>query len=330
MKNRVFLGFFLLVAGITMLANCSGGSRRGGDVAETNGAEQKTYRFEMIAKVVHPWFDRVEQGARVAADSLAEETGNIFEIVANAPANPDVDQQNELIDRVISRKPDGIFVDLVDPEGSKQLIEKAISQNISVVTFDSASPSGLNLTEINNDFAMQSAVASEKLAEMIGYSGKVAIMQGVPSSLDHKIRTETHRAVFEQYPDVEVVAEGIANGSVEQAQAQANSILSAHPDLDGFVASDFEGPIGIGAAIREAGKSGEIFLSGLEDLPSMLELMNEGIMQFSVCSKPSMQGHYSVLALWQSTLGLPVPRMIDTGIGILTPELAKDPNYSGF
>lgn len=196
--------------------------------------------------------------------------------------------------------------------------------------FDSVSPPGMNLTEVNNDFAEQSAYASEKLAEMLNYKGKVAIMQGHPTAPNHRIRTEAHRSVFAKYPDIEVVAEGIANDSIEQAQEQAAAILSAHPDLNGFVTSDAAGPIGIGTAIREAGKAGEVLLIGLEDLPPMIQLMNEGIMQFSSCTKPLMQGQYSVIALWQHAIGQPVPRVIDTGIGFLTKELAADPNYVGF
>lgn len=295
-------------------------------IAET----QRTFRFVMISKVVHPWFDQVEKGAIAAAERLSEETGDIVEVEYRAPENADVVQQNEIIERTIATNPDGIFIDLLDPDGNRVLLEEAISRGIPVVIFDSVSPPGMNLTEVNNDFAEQAAYASERLAEMINYKGKVAIMQGVPTAPNHRIRTESHRAVFAKYPDIEVVAEGIANDSIEQAQEQAASILSAHPDLNGFVTSDAAGPIGIGSAIREAGKAGEVLLIGLEDLPPMIQLMNEGIMQFSACTKPLMQGQYSVLALWQQAIGQPSPRVIDTGIGLLTTELAADPNYVGF
>lgn len=327
MKIRVVFCSLLLIVVIAMFTACSGDGNVEGS---TDKKQQKSYRFVMISKVVHPWFDQVEKGAILAAESLAKETGDKFEIEYHAPESADVVQQNELIERAIATNPDGIFIDLLDPDGNRVLLEEAISRDIPVVIFDSVSPPGMDLTEVNNDFAKQSEYASEKLAEMLDYKGKVAIMQGVPTAPNHRIRTEAHRAVFDKYPDIVIVAEGIANDSIEQAQEQAASILSAHPDLGGFVTADAAGPIGIGAAIREAGMAGKVLLIGLEDLPPMIQLMNEGIMQFSSCTKPLMQGQYSVIALWQSKNGYPVPRVIDTGIGLLTPELAADPNYVGF
>lgn len=316
----------IIMSAVMLLATCADNVQNE-EVAQDDS--QRTFRFVMISKVVHPWFDQVEKGAIAAAENLATETGDIFEVEYHAPENADVVQQNEIIERTISTKPDGIFIDLLDPDGNRVLLEEAIARDIPVVIFDSVSPPGMELTEVNNDFGRQAAYASEKLAEMINFKGKVAIMQGVPTAPNHRIRTESHRAVFAKYPDITVV-EGIANDSIEQAQEQAASLLSAHPDLKGFVTSDAAGPIGIGTAIREADKAGEVFLVGLEDLPPMIQLMNEGIMQYSSCTKPLMQGQYSVIALWQHAIGRPVPRVIDTGIGFLTPDLAKDPNYIGF
>ncbi len=41
-----------------------------------------------------------------------------------------------------------------------------------------------------------------------------------------------------------------------------------------------------------------------------------------------MQGYWSVLAMWQKSLGVNMPLRIDTGVVIVTKDMAK--NYTGF
>lgn len=320
----------VVVSLILVFAGCSGGEEASAASGESAPAvETQTYRFVVIPKVVHPWFDQVDKGARETAAALSESTGHTFEIDYRAPETADVVVQNQIMERAIATNPDGIAIDLLDPDANRVLIEEALEQGIPVIIFDSESPEGMGLTKIGNDFYQQAAIASERLAEMLDYEGKVAIMQGVPTAPNHRIRAEAHRDVFAKYPDIEVVAEGIDNDSIEQAQQQAAAIMSAHPDLDGFVATNAAGPIGIGLAIKEADKVGEVLHVGMDDLNQLVELVAEGVVDSSSSTKPKMQGSWSVIALYMQNLGIPTPQEIDTGIAIVTQELAQG-DYQGF
>ena len=285
-------------------------------------------RFVIIPKVVLPWFDKVNEGAMEAAEMLTKATGTKFTIDYRAPQTADVVTQNEILERAIATRPSGIAIDLLDPDGNRAVLEDAISQGIPVVIFDSESPEGMDITTVGNDFAMQAAVASERLAKLLNYEGEVAIMQGVPTAPNHRIRAESHRAVFAKYPKMTVVAEGVDNDDIQTAQKEAASIISAHPNLRGMVACDAAGPVGIGIAIKEADKVGKVILVGLDDLNQLIELINEGVAESSSSTKPKMQGYWSVLAMWQKALGVNMPLRIDTGVVIVTREMAK--NYTGF
>ncbi|MDR0363138.1 MAG: substrate-binding domain-containing protein [Planctomycetota bacterium] len=286
------------------------------------------YRFVIIPKVVHPWFDKVNEGAVEAAEILTKETGNKFTIDYRAPQTADVVTQNEILERAIATRPTGIAIDLLDPDGNRAVLEEAINQGISVIIFDSEAPEGMDLTTVGNDFAMQAAVASERLAKLLNYEGEVAIIQGVPTAPNHRIRAEAHREVFAKYPKMTLVAEGVDNDDIETAQKEAAAIISAHPNLRGMVACDAAGPVGIGIAIKEANKVGQVILVGLDDLNQLIELINEGVCESSSSTKPKMQGYWSVLAMWQKSLGVNMPLRIDTGVVIVTKEMAK--NYTGF
>ncbi|NLZ45037.1 MAG: substrate-binding domain-containing protein [Clostridia bacterium] len=260
---------------------------------------KKDFRFVIIPKVVHPWFDLVHQGAEAQAKLLSEQTGCKFRIDYRAPSKADVVMQNMILEQAAATRPDGIAIDLLDADGNRAVLQEIINQGIPVVIFDSEPPEGMGLTSIGNDFAEQAAIASERLVELLGGKGKVAIMQGVPTAPNHRIRYEAHKAVFAKYPG------------------------TAHPDLKGFVSCDAAGPIGIGLAIKEAGKTGKVLSVGLDNLNQLLALIKEGVVESSSSTKPEMQGAWSVMALWMQALGQPTPKKIDTGILIITKDSLK-------
>lgn len=285
-------------------------------------AQQKkdSYRFVIVPKVVHPWFDAVNEGAKKAAQMIQTQTGAKVVIDYQAPQKADVVEQNQILERAIATKPDGIIVDLLDGKGNRAVLQEALKRRIPIGVFDSVPPEGMALTSIGADFCEQANIASERLVKLLGGKGEVAIMKGVPTAPNHAIRAECHEKTFAKYPGIKVVARGIDNDDIETAQKQAAAIMQANPNLKGWVACDAAGPIGVGQAIKEAGKVGKVILVGLDDLPEMVQLVKDGVADSSSASRPDMQGYWSVIALWQNTLGMKTPKYIDTGTVVITKD----------
>lgn len=285
--------------------------------------KKASYRFVVVPKVVHPWFDAVNTGAKAAAKMIEEQTGAKVTIDYRAPQKADVVEQNQILERAIATKPDGIIVDLLDGKGNKAVLQEALKRKIPVGVFDSVPPEGMELTSIGADFCEQANIAAERLVKLIGGKGEVAIMMGVPTAPNHAIRAQCHEKTFARYPEIKVVAKGIDNDDIETAQKQAAAIMQAHPNLKGWVACDAAGPVGVGQAIKEAGKVGKVIEVGLDDLPEMVQLIKDGVAESSSSSKPEMQGYWSVVTLWQNALGMKTPKYIDTGIAVITKDNLK-------
>jgi ribose transport system substrate-binding protein len=284
-------------------------------------AVMKSYRFVIVPKVVHPWFDAVVDGAKSQAKLMEEATGAKFVIDYRAPAKADVVLQNNILEQAAATKPDGIALDLLDAAGNRTVLQSILRQGIPAAAFDSVAPEDLHMTSIQNDFAEQAKIADDLLVKLLNGKGKVAIMQGFPTAVNHRIRYLAHKANFAKYPGIQVVAEGIDNDDIETAHRQATAILAAHPDLNGFVDCDAAGPIGVSLAIKEAGLKGKVLHVGLDESPKqILQYIREGVMQASSATKPLMQGQWSVLALWMRKNGMPAPKTIDTGIWVITKE----------
>lgn len=282
------------------------------------------YRFVIVPKAVAPWFDSVNAGAEQAARMIEAQSGAEVEIVYSAPQESQVAIQNQILEQAIATRPDGIAVDPLDANANRAILQEALDQGIKVVIFDSPAPEGLEVSSVGNDFCEQAQIASRRLVELLGEEGQVAIMMGTPTAPNHAIRVRCHQAVFSEYPDIEVVATGINNDSIVQAQNQAATIMQAHPDLDGWVVSEASGPIGIGQALKEGGKVGEVQLVGLERLPEMLQLVDEGVADSTVANRPEAQGYWTVQALWQQVLDVAAPDYMDTGVDLITRDNLGD------
>ncbi len=276
-------------------------------------------RFIIVPKVSHPWFDEVNKGAQAQAEILSRELGVEVVVDYRPPSVADVVEQNAILEKAASSRPSGIAVDPVDAVGHMTALDRIRDQGIPVVLFDSPSPDA-RMTSVGNDFSQQGIIAAERLARLIGYAGKVAVMQGYPTAPNHKERYEAQLAVLGKYPNITVVDGGIDNDDIETARQQASAVLDSHPDLSGYLCCDASGPIGIASAIKTAGRVGKVKVVSMDGIKPILDAIKEGVIESSSATIPKMQGSMSVLMLWQASLGVQIPQAIDTGIAVITQE----------
>lgn len=279
----------------------------------------KTLRFVIVPKVAHPWFDEVHKGARAQAEILSRELRVEIVVDYMPPSIADVAEQNATLEKAARSNPTGIAVDPVDAVGHMTAISRIRDQGIPVVLFDSPSPDA-SITSVGNDFAQQGIIAAERLVRLLGNAGKVAVMQGYPTAPNHKQRYEAQLAVLRRYPDITVVDGGIDNDDIETARQQASLVLDLHPDLAGYLCCDASGPTGIAAAIKASGRAGKVKVVSMDGIKPILDAIKEGLIESSSATIPKMQGSMSVLMLWQASLGVHMPRAIDTGIDVITQE----------
>ena len=276
-----------------------------------------TLRFVVVPKVVHPWFEEVNKGAQAQAAILSRELRDRIVVDYRPPAVAGVAEQNAVLEETIASRPNGIAVDPVDAPDRMTAIKSIKDRGIPVVLFDSPALNS-GITSIGNNFAEQGAIAAERLINLIGHAGKVAIMQGYPTAPNHNQRYQAQAAELRKYPEITIVDGGIDNDDIDTARTQALAVLEKHADLAGYLCCDAAGPIGIAAAIKKAGRVGTVRVVSMDGIEPILNAIKEGVIDSSSATIPRMQGSMSVLMLWQASLGVPLPRTIDTGIEVIT------------
>lgn len=284
-------------------------------------AAEKKLRFVFIPKVVHPWYDTVIEGAKEFATFISKCGDQEVIIDYIAPPEADVVLHNNTIERAIATKPDGLAVAILDAATNAPLLKTAMKQGIFTIIYDSVPPEeGMKITAVGCDYVEQGAQMAAELAKIMEFKGKVGILIGAPTAPNHQLRVEGVKQVFAKYPDMKIVAEGVDNDSIEEAQKAAAAIIAAHPEINGMIGVNAAAPIGIGIAIREAGKKDKIKFVGEEDLPEMLKLVEEGIASSTSVQRTRQIGWASALCLWLGVNGRMVPENINTGTFLVYPN----------
>jgi ribose transport system substrate-binding protein len=280
-------------------------------------ASAKDYRFVIVPKVVHPWFDEVNKGAQEEAALLGKQLGVKIKVDYIAPTKADVTEQNSILEQVATTRPDGITVDPFDAFGNRQVFIEIMHRGIKLMTFDSPPPADLGIAGVGNNFTQQANIADEMLLKLVGYKGEIAVMQGFPTAPNHKERYEAHLAYLKKFPNVKIIDGGIDNDSINTAQEQAAAVLASHPNLVGYTNCDATSA-GIAAAIREAGKIGKVRAVLMDSLHDEVVQVKDGVIDGLSCTKPREQGALAVLMLYQAAIGGRMPFWVDTGIDVIT------------
>jgi ribose transport system substrate-binding protein len=178
-------------------------------------------------------------------------------------ANWNVDAGAQALTQLIAEKPDVLIFHPLDMQAYSRLVKKALAAGIIVIQ--------VNLKSLNNgdafvgadwyEIAVKQAEAMVKLCGAgSGKSGKVAILQGVPTTPTSQIGTQGIEDTLKQHPEIKVVSNQAADWDATKAHAITSTVLKQNPDLCGIIGYWDGMDIGTAAAIREAGKTGQVYL----------------------------------------------------------------------
>ena len=184
--------------------------------------EPGTY-ISVIGKMENsPYWKQVQEGVRQAADDINEKLGYTGEdkvkVLFNAPSDS---EQVNILDEEMSRYPDVIAIASIDEDSSAVQFDLAIGNGIPIVAFDSRnSYQGIQCTCMT-DNTEAAANGAEKLCEVIGDSGEVALLVQDSVSGNAREREEAFRQELSaDHPGVSIV-ETIYLDQLEEMKRQA-------------------------------------------------------------------------------------------------------------
>jgi ABC-type sugar transport system substrate-binding protein len=186
----------------------------------------------------------------------------------------DLTEMVSLLESVIAKNPAGLVVFGWD-EGLKPSINRAVEQGIPTMTWESDIVSSNRDTWIGTAPHDLGYLGGKLYADYLEGKGKIAILS-MPGVEMYDGRARGYEDAFKEYPGIEVVAYGDTKTDEAVAVQAAKDILTAHPDITGFVCCDATGPMGAVTAISEAGLTGKVQVLGLDRDTALLNNIKNG------------------------------------------------------
>jgi ABC-type sugar transport system substrate-binding protein len=220
----------------------------------------RAFKDKKVAYVpISMGFD-VAKAWNLQMEKQAKELG--YQYIVRDP-NWSTDAGAQAITQLIAEKPDIIVVQSPDIQSYARLLGQANKEGIYVLQVNMES-SYVTEAYVGHDFnglgELSAALVVKKCGKDSGKSGKVAIVQGVLTGGASIYEIEGIQRVFSKHPDIQVVSNQAADWDASKAKAITLTVLQQHPDLCAVIGFWDGMDKGVGAAIREAGKTDKVFV----------------------------------------------------------------------
>ena len=267
------------------------------------------------------------QAVKAGADKAAEELG-VTVTFEGPDTEAQVDRQIDMLSAALARNPTAIGFAALDSQAAIPLLRQAQERNIPIIAFDSGVDSDIPVATASTDNLAAAALAADKMAELIGGEGKVALVvhdQTSRTGIDR--RDGFVNRVNEAYPNIEIVTIQYGGGDHLQSTEITKSIIQGNPDLKGMFGANEGSAIGVVNGARELGKT-DLVIIGYDSGAQQKQAIRDGLMAGAITQNPVGIGYETVKAAVAAAKGESVTADIDTGFYWYDKDNMDDPEIA--
>lgn len=270
-----------------------------------------------LSTLNNPFFVQIQSGAKAEAKRLGVD-------LTVTDAQNDASQQANQLQNFTSSGYDSIIVNPVDSDAASNSVNAAGKAKIPVVAVDR----GVNKATVDalvaSDNVAGGELAARTVAEKLGGSGKIVILQGQAGTSAARERAAGFAKGLKAYPGIQVVAQQPADFDRTKGLDVMSNLLQAHPDVQGVIAANDEMALGaIKALGSKAGTSVQVV--GFDGTPDGLKAVEQGTLYASVAQQPSQLGKIAVDNALRAVRGKKVEETVKVPVKVVTKE-----NVAGF
>lgn len=264
---------------------------RASNSATAKGHGTKRTVIAMLPKLINiDYFDACRRGATKAADELG------VTLIYDGPTEPSGAEQNKFIDTWIRQEVSAICIAPNQPKTIRRFVEKAQAQGVKVLTWDSDAPeSGRDLFVNQVDERVLGETLMDDLASQMGEEGEWAI---AIASLDaanlNTWRRYAEARAKDKYPKLKLVATEVTKEDENFARQKVETLLNAYPNLKGIIAFDSNSVPGAAEAVKRAGRTGKVAITGNSTPNKMRPYIKEGVLESFYLWDPRALGALTV------------------------------------
>ena len=331
---RVRKTFLIIFVGVLMLCSaligCSNANKNSEDKSVKSpliGEENEEYYMITFRSGLEYW-----KGCYKGFEDAGKMYG--VKTIYTGGLQYDINEEVTALEQVIAKKPAGIAITCINPNALAIPIKKAIESGIPVVTFDADSPESGRYSFLGTDNESAGIIAAKALNDQIDTEGGEVAIITLPGQKNHEERAEGFKkALEEKYKKLKLVQ--VANGKSDQVESAKviAEVIQSHPNIKGIFCTDATGGVGAAAAVKEAGKVGQVKIASFDTDKGTLDAIKAEVISASISQGTYSMGYQSMNFLYQVKHGLvkqtgdwenrdknPLPYLVNTGVSIVTKE----------
>ena len=270
----------------------------------------------------HQFWQAVKAGADQAAKDF-----NVKVTFEGPETEAMVDKQIDMLSAALSKKPNAIGFAALDSKAAIPLLKKAQAAKIPVIAFDSGVDSDIPLSTATTDNVAASALAADKMAELIGGEGDVAVIvhdQTSRTGIDR--RDGFLNQMKNKYPKIKVVSVQYGQGDQLKSTEIAKTVLQANPNLKGYFGANEGSIIGVLNAAKETKR--KLVIIGYDSGKQQKAAIADGSQAGAITQNPVGIGYKTVEAAVKALKGEKLEKIIDTGFYWYDKNNMNDPKIS--
>lgn len=193
----------------------------------------------------------------------------------------DVAQQIKLVESMMAQQVEAIVIAPADSKALVGVCKKAMAAGIAVVNIDNKfdtealASRGVKIPFVGPDNRKGARLAGEYLAKKLGKGDKVAIIEGAPNAFNGIQRKLGFEDAMKA-GGMEIVSSQTGYWETDRANKVASAMIVAEPGLKAILCANDSMALGVIAAVKAAGKTGDILIVGFDNIGAVKRGLKEG------------------------------------------------------
>lgn len=235
-------------------------------LAAGNAAAADNVRIALVVKALgNGFFEAANRGGQEAAKEL----GNV-ELIYTGPTTTTAEGQIETLNALIAQRVNAIAVSANDTDALVPVLKRAMQRGITVVSWDSAvAPEGRQAHLNPSSTELIGQKLAELAAQPIGGQGEIAILSTTPTATNQNNWIAAMKQALSNHPGLKLVTTVYGEDLADKSYRETVALMQSNPGIKVIVAPTSIGIVAAAQAVKDQGKVGQVFVTGL-GLPSEL------------------------------------------------------------
>ena len=216
------------------------------------------------------------------AESHHAERSDRYDLVVNGIKDErDLSRQVALVDEMVARGVDAIVIAPADSKALVPALRRASEQGVVVVNIDNKlddgvlADAGLDVPFVGPNNRTGALAVGQHLAEMLSAGDEVLMLEGTRTSFNAQQRKLGFEDAM-RAAGITIADSQTANWEMAPANTLAISMLAEYPGAKAILAANDNMALGARAAVRAAGRTGDVMVVGFDNISAVQEAIRAG------------------------------------------------------